>query len=56
MVGCMGGWVGSGQITQNHVTPCFDCLTKMSHVVKVSHKTIQNWSRYLGLCVIMVKT
>ena len=38
------------------MTPCFDCLAKMSHVVKVSSKTIQNWSRYLGLCVIMVET
>ena len=38
------------------VTPCFDCLVKTSPVVKVSSKTIENWSRYLGLCVIMVKT
>ena len=29
---------------------------KTSPVVKVSSKTVKNWSRNLGLCVIMVKT
>ena len=38
------------------VTPGFDCLTKMSPVVKVSSKTFKNWSRYLELCVIIIKT
>ena len=37
-------------------TPCFDCLTKMSPVVKVSSKTFKNWSRYLELCVSIIKT
>ena len=33
------------------VTTHFNCLSKTSPVVKVSSKTIQNWSRYLRLCV-----
>ena len=46
---------------QNHrvVTPCFDCLAKTSpccESFKYLLKTIKNLSRYLGLCVIMLKT
>ena len=39
-------------------TPCFDCLTKMSPVVKVSSKPLKNWSWswYLGVCVVAVKS
>ena len=38
------GWV---QLEHRVVTTCFNCLTKMSPVVKVSSKTVKNWSRYL---------
>ena len=34
----------------------FNCLLKPSPVVKVASKTIKNWSRYLGVFVVLVET
>ena len=46
-----GARAQEGARVQVGARAAFDCLTKMSTVVKVACKTIKNLARYFGVCV-----
>ena len=50
-----GWWSGELVRESSFAFPCFNHRTNISPVVKVASKTVNNWSRYLGVCVVKSK-